>query len=83
MKYLDCWVGAIALLLGIVVVAGMVLALEILWTTETVRAHQQVNEMTNWGQGRAPPTDWCPSGTIRFETDEHLFLECYRGSEGP
>lgn len=35
---------------------------------------------TNWGQGRAPESNHCPPGTIRFETDEGLFLECLRGT---
>lgn len=40
--------------------------------------HRQINELTNWGQGRAPECNVCPPGTIRFETDEGLFLECFR-----
>lgn len=43
-----------------------------------VLPHRPVDELTNWGQGRAPAGNLCPPGTIRFETDEGLFLECYR-----
>lgn len=43
-------------------------------------AHRPINELTNWGQGRAPSIDRCPPGTIRFETDDGLFLECFRGT---
>lgn len=42
--------------------------------------HRAVNELTNWGQGRAPAQNHCPPGTIRFEMDDGLFLECYRGT---
>lgn len=41
--------------------------------------HRQINELTNWGQGRAPESNHCPPGTFRFETDDGLFLECFRG----
>jgi hypothetical protein len=40
--------------------------------------HRAVTDMTNWGQGRAPASNICPIGTIRFETDDGLFLECFR-----
>lgn len=42
--------------------------------------HRPVDVLTNWGQGQAPESNWCPSGTIRVETDERLFLECFRGN---
>lgn len=42
--------------------------------------HRPLTTWTNWGQGRAPEGNVCPAGTFRFETDEGLFLECYRGS---
>jgi hypothetical protein len=48
--------------------------------------HRAINELTNWGQGRTSATNHCPPNTIRFETDEGLFLECsnvghyYRGN---
>lgn len=43
--------------------------------------HRPLNELTNWGQGRAPESNRCPPGTIRFDTDDGLFLECYRTSQ--
>lgn len=42
--------------------------------------HRPVTALTNWGQGHAPESNRCPSGTIRIETDEGLFLECFRGT---
>lgn len=42
--------------------------------------HRPVTELTNWGQGHAPESNRCPRGTIRFETDDGLFLECYRST---
>lgn len=42
--------------------------------------HRPVDELTNWGQGHAPELNRCPPGTIRFTTDDGLFLECYRGT---
>jgi hypothetical protein len=41
--------------------------------------HRAIDALTNWGQGHAPELNVCMPGTIRFETDEGLFLECYRG----
>lgn len=41
--------------------------------------HRPINELTNWGQGRAPEPDHCPSGTVRLDIDG-LFLECMRGT---
>lgn len=40
--------------------------------------HRQIDELTNWGQGRAPSENHCPPGTLRFETDDGFFLECFR-----
>lgn len=40
-----------------------------------------VDELTNWGQGHAPDPNNCPPSTIRFDTDDGLFLECYRGTD--
>lgn len=42
--------------------------------------HRPLNELTNWGQGRAPEPSHCPPGTIRLDTDDGLFLECLRGT---
>jgi hypothetical protein len=42
--------------------------------------HRPVDALTNWGQGHAPIANQCPPGTIRFETDDNLFLECMRGT---
>lgn len=42
--------------------------------------HRPVDSLTNWGQGRAPAQNVCPPGTFRFETDDGLFLECFRGT---
>lgn len=41
--------------------------------------HRPVDAYTSWGQGHNPGLH-CPTGTIRFETEEGWFLECYRGS---
>lgn len=41
--------------------------------------HRPVDQLTNWGQGRTPQANVCPPGTFRFETDDGLFLECFRG----
>ena len=40
--------------------------------------HRPVDELTNWGQGRAPGSD-CEAGTTRIEVDG-LFIECLRGT---
>ena len=42
--------------------------------------HRPVDELTNWGQGRAPVRvlGHCPPGTTQFDVDG-IFLECYRG----
>jgi hypothetical protein len=40
--------------------------------------HRAITETTNWGQGHAPQENRCPPGTLRFETDDNMFLECYR-----
>ena len=42
--------------------------------------HRAIDALTNWGQGHAPEGNRCPPGTIRFETDDNLFLECYKGN---
>lgn len=42
--------------------------------------HRPVDQLTNWGQGRQAPTNDCPPGTVRYETDTGFFLECYRGT---
>lgn len=42
--------------------------------------HRAVDSLTNWGQGRQGSTNACPPGTVRFETDDGLFLECFRGN---
>lgn len=39
-----------------------------------------IDQLTNWGQGRAPDTCHCPPGTIRIDTEDGLFLECLRGT---
>jgi hypothetical protein len=44
--------------------------------------HRPVDTLTNWGQGRAPESNRCPPGTIRFETDDGFFLECFRANQG-
>lgn len=38
--------------------------------------HRPVDSLTNWGQGHSP-LNGCPSGTLRVETDEGFFLECF------
>jgi hypothetical protein len=43
--------------------------------------HRTVDELTNWGQGHAPAQNHCPPGTLRVDTDEGLFLECFRGTD--
>lgn len=43
--------------------------------------HRAVNSLTNWGQGRQGSTNACPPGTVRFETDDGLFLECFRATQ--
>lgn len=40
--------------------------------------HRPINELTNWGQGRNPGANDCPPGTVRYELDDGLFLECMR-----
>lgn len=40
--------------------------------------HRPINELTNWGQGRNPGPNDCPPGTVRYELDDGLFLECMR-----
>lgn len=40
--------------------------------------HRPINELTNWGQGRNPGSNDCPPGTVRYELDDGLFLECMR-----
>lgn len=42
--------------------------------------HRPVDSLTNWGQGKAPAANVCPPGTLRFDTDDGLFLECMRGT---
>lgn len=59
----------------------------LVWTKDLPKRlpHRPLNELTNWGQGRAPTPHKCPRGTIEFEIDG-LFLECenvghyYRGT---
>lgn len=43
--------------------------------------HRAATELTNWGQGHAPEMNHCPPGTIRVDTEEGWFLECFRGYE--
>jgi hypothetical protein len=38
--------------------------------------HRAIDAYTNWGQGQS--TIACPPGAIRMDTDEGLFLECFR-----
>ncbi len=45
-------------------------------------AHRPITPLTNHGQDMQPLSNLCPPGTIRFNTDDGLFLECYRGSNG-
>ncbi len=68
-------------LLAVALFWGIAFAL-IYWSTYAPHAlpSRAVDELTNWGQGRQ--TMVCPPGTIRMDTDEGLFLECYRGSHG-
>lgn len=40
--------------------------------------HRPVDAYTSWGQGRTPADNVCPPGTIRFELDDGIFLECFR-----
>lgn len=42
--------------------------------------HRPITELTNWGQGRAPEANHCPPGTLRFESEDGLFIECFRGT---
>ena len=70
--------------------AGLGLAMEAIHLTDPAETWAQpehkalpsrpVDELTNWGQGHAPAANVCPPGTFRFETDEGLFLECYRAN---
>lgn len=39
--------------------------------------HRPIDSLTNWGQGRAPAIHDCPPGTMEFDTEEGLFLECF------
>jgi hypothetical protein len=41
--------------------------------------HRHTDELTNWGQGRAPTPHQCPAGTTEFDVDS-TFLECMRGT---
>ena len=67
------------------VIAGIALALEFIGprisnTDDTVTLpHRAPDELTNWGQGRQPPTNDCPPGTVRMEAGG-VFLECFRGT---
>jgi hypothetical protein len=42
--------------------------------------HRPVDTLTNWGQGRAPESNECGPGQVRFEIEPGFFLECFRGS---
>lgn len=66
----------------IVIMIGILLLDVALYIRSCTRGlpHRPVTELTNWGQGHAPPNNHCPPGTVRFETDDGLFLECFRGT---
>jgi hypothetical protein len=42
--------------------------------------HRPVDTFTNWGQGRAPESNECGPGQVRYEIEPGFFLECFRGS---
>lgn len=50
------------------------------WDRSMRLPHRPVDALTNWGQGHAPTPGKCPRGTLEFDTEEGLFLECYRGT---
>lgn len=52
----------------------------LVWTKDLPKRlpHRPLNELTNWGQGRNPGSNDCPPGTVRYELDDGLFLECMR-----
>lgn len=60
--------------IGILIIAGITMP------RHRGLPHRPVDQLTNWGQGRTPPDNVCPPGTVRFEIDD-IFLECFRTSQ--
>ena len=80
MRIFETLIAVCVVLFG--AVAGFGLAMSLIHANDSPRAlpHRPVTELTNWGQGHVPESNHCPPGTIRFETDDGLFLECMRGT---
>jgi hypothetical protein len=76
----DNLIGLAAIVLGTVAGIGLAMGLIASQRAHTL-PHRPVTELTNWGQGHAPPDNHCPPGTVRIELDDiPVFLECYRGT---
>lgn len=68
----------------VLVILTLVLALAssiVYHQTHQPLPHRPVDQLTNWGQGRAPEGNVCPPGTIRMtEPTTGLFIECFRAN---
>lgn len=71
MKYLPLLIPAAFFLVAIILVTCN-------GCTRHGLPHRPITQLTNWGQGRNPGSNDCPPGTVRFELDDGLFLECMR-----